>query len=97
MNQLEQAAAEIFKPLEQLTVSEWAEKHIYLPKEVTPYAGYFKPGFNSYLTEPLNQFGNKKTDKLTICFASQTGKTTLMHLGLLYTVCLLYTSDAADE
>ena len=88
MNQLEKAAAEIFKAPNNLTVAEWAEKNIYLPKEVTPYAGYFKPGFNRYLTEPLNQFGNKKTDKLTICFASQTGKTTLMHIGLLYTVAV---------
>ena len=86
MNPLQQAAIELFKPAESLTVSEWCEKHIYLPKEVTPYAGYFRSGFNRYLVEPLNRFGDRKTDRLTVCFASQTGKTTLMHLGLLYTV-----------
>ena len=86
MNLLDQAAIEIFKPKENLKVSDWAAKHIFLPKEVTPYPGYFKPGFNRYLCEPLDQFGNKQTDRLTICFASQTGKTTLMHIGLLWLV-----------
>ena len=75
MNKLDQAAIDIFRPAEPLSVSEWAAKHIYLPKEVTPYAGYFKPGFNRYITEPLDRFGDKHTDRLTICFASQTGKT----------------------
>ena len=88
MNQLESAAIDIFKPAPKMTVAEWCEKHIYLPKEVTPYAGYFRSGFNRYLQEPLNEFGNKATDRLTVCFASQTGKTTLMHLGLLYTVTM---------
>jgi phage terminase large subunit GpA-like protein len=86
MNSLEATASNIFAPKENQTVSEWAEKHIYIPKEVSPYAGYFKAGFNQYLIEPLNQFGNKRTDRLTVCFASQTGKTTLMHIGLLYVV-----------
>lgn len=88
MNKLDQAAIDIFRPAEPLSVSEWAAKHIYLPKEVTPYAGYFKPGFNRYITEPLDRFGDKHTDRLTICFASQTGKTTLMHIGLLYTIAV---------
>lgn len=82
---IEQALA-VFTPAEQQTVTEWAEKNVYIPKEVSPYAGYFRSGFNKYLNEPLDQFGNKKTDKLTICFASQTGKTTLMHIGLLYVI-----------
>lgn len=86
MNQCEKTIAEIFAPAEKLSVAEWCEKHIYLPKEVTPYAGYFRSGFNRYLVEPLNRFGDRTTDRLTVCFASQTGKTTLMHLGLLYTV-----------
>lgn len=86
MNPLEKTALSIFAPEENLTVSEWAEKHVYIPKEVSPYAGYFRTGFNKYLNEPLNQFGNKTTDRLTVCFASQTGKTTLMHIGLLYVI-----------
>lgn len=86
MAKLINEALGVFSPKQKETVSEWAEKHIYIPKEVTPYAGYFRPGFNKYLTEPLDQFGNKQTNKLTVCFASQTGKTTLMHIGLLYVV-----------
>ena len=86
MNKLAESACKIFAPTPKLSVAEWAERHVYLPKEVTPYAGYFRAGFNKYLVEPLNQFGNKQTDRLTICFASQTGKTTLMHIGLLYVV-----------
>lgn len=86
MNHCEKTAAKIFAPAENLSVADWCEKHIYLPKEVTPYTGYFKSGFNRYLCEPLNRFGDRATDRLTICFASQTGKTTLMHLGLLYTI-----------
>lgn len=86
MSKLLETALDVFKPTEKISVTEWAEKHIYIPKEVSPYAGYFRAGFNQYLNEPLDQFGNKHTDRLTICFASQTGKTTLMHIGLLYTI-----------
>ena len=86
MSVLKKSALEVLRPPEKLSVTEWAEKHIYIPKEVSPYAGYFRAGFNQYLNEPLNQFGNKQTNRLTICFASQTGKTTLMHVGLLYVV-----------
>lgn len=85
-SQLSKSAQSIFAPTEKQTVTEWAERHIYIPKEVSPYAGYFRAGFNKYLNEPLNQFGNKRTDRLTVCFASQTGKTTLMHIGLLYVI-----------
>jgi len=83
---LTETALNVFRPKENESVTDWAQKHIYIPKEVSPYAGYFKAGFNKYLNEPLNQFGNKRTDRLTICFASQTGKTTLMHIGLLYVI-----------
>ena len=86
MSALIDHALSVFQPSENESVTDWAEKNIYIPKEVSPYAGYFKAGFNKYICEPLNQFGNKQTDKLTICFASQTGKTTLMHIGLLYVV-----------
>ena len=86
MSALIDEALAVFQPKADETVVEWAEKNIYIPKEVSPYAGYFRAGFNRYLNEPLNQFGNKATDRLTICFASQTGKTTLMHIGLLYVV-----------
>ena len=86
MSVLKKSALDVLRPPEKLSVTEWAEKHIYIPKEVSPYAGYFRAGFNKYLNEPLNQFGNKRTNRLTICFASQTGKTTLMHIGLLYVV-----------
>jgi phage terminase large subunit GpA-like protein len=86
MNKLNQFACEVFAPPESMSVAEWAEKFVYIPKEVTPYAGYFRAGFNRYLVEPLNQFGEKRTNRLTICFASQTGKTTLMHIGLIYVV-----------
>jgi len=86
MSALLDHALSVFQPTENQSVTDWAEKNIYIPKEVSPYAGYFKAGFNKYICEPLDQFGNKQTDKLTICFASQTGKTTLMHIGLLYVV-----------
>ena len=86
MSALLDHALSVFQPTENESVTDWAEKNIYIPKEVSPYAGYFKAGFNKYISEPLNHFGNKQTDKLTICFASQTGKTTLMHIGLLYVV-----------
>ena len=70
MSVLKKSAIEVLRPPEKLSVTEWAEKHIYIPKEVSPYAGYFRAGFNQYLNEPLNQFGNKSTNRLTICFAS---------------------------
>ena len=86
MTALIDEAVAVFQPSKDESVVQWAEKNIYIPKEVSPYAGYFRAGFNRYLNEPLNEFGNKRTNKLTVCFASQTGKTTLMHIGLLYVV-----------
>ena len=86
MNTILDSVGKIFAPDLDESVCDWAERNIYLPSQITPFAGFFKSTLNPYLIEPLNNFQNKQINKQTFCFASQTGKSTLMHIALLYSI-----------
>ena len=86
MNALSQTALEIFEPKIEESVVDWAEKNIYLPSQISPFAGFFDSRLSPYLIEPLNNFADKQINKMAFCFASQTGKSSLMHCALLYLI-----------
>ena len=86
MDNLKKAAFDIFEPKICEDVVSWAEKNVYIPNQVSPFAGYFDRKINPYLIEPLNNFQNGKIQKQVFVFASQTGKSTLMHIALLYLI-----------
>jgi hypothetical protein len=86
MDSLSKTALDIFTPKIDEDVVTWSERNVYLPSQISPFAGYFDRNLNPYLIEPLNNFADSSIDKMTFCFASQTGKSTLMHIALLYLI-----------
>lgn len=79
-------AFSFFEPKENLTPTEWNAKYSYISSEVSSYSGYFNPKLNKYLCEPLDSFDNRKINELIISFGSQTGKSFLLSMGMMYLI-----------
>ena len=72
----------VLKGKEQLTVSEWAERHRIV---TTGHAqGLWKNETTPYLVEPMNAFNDPWVRHIILCFAPQTGKTSVAINCLLY-------------
>ena len=66
-----------FKPPENLTVSEWADKYRRLSPETSAEAGPWRTSRTPYLEEPLRAFTDPKIHKICMVAASQVGKSEL--------------------
>lgn len=63
-----------FKPPEELTVAEWADKHRRLSPETSAEAGPWRTSRTPYLREPMEAFTDPKVRKIVMVAASQVGK-----------------------
>ena len=77
----------IFKPTPRQTVVEWAEAEAYLSERVTEQAGKFSTRSRPYVREILDNFADPKVRKVSLCWGSQTAKTTSIYIGLGWVVC----------
>lgn len=66
-----------FKPPEDLTVAEWADKHRRLSPENSAEAGPWRTSRTPYLKEPMEAFTDPKVRKIVMVAASQVGKSEL--------------------
>lgn len=66
-----------FKPPEDLTVSEWADKYRRLSPENSAEAGPWRTARTPYLKEPMDAFTDPKVRKIVMVAASQVGKSEL--------------------
>ena len=66
-----------FRPPENLTVAEWADKYRRLSPESSAEAGQWKTKRTPYLKEPMESFNDPKVKKIVMVAASQVGKTEL--------------------
>lgn len=66
-----------FKPPEELTVAEWADKHRRLSPENSAEAGPWRTSRTPYLREPMEAFTDPKVQRIVMVAASQVGKTEL--------------------
>lgn len=66
-----------FKPPEELTVAEWADRHRRLSPETSAEAGPWRTARTPYLREPMEAFTDPKIHKITMVAASQVGKSEL--------------------
>lgn len=64
-----------FKPQEQLTVTEWADKYRRLSAENSAEPGRWKTNRTPYLKEIMDAFTDPKVHHLVITASSQVGKT----------------------
>ncbi len=66
-----------FKPPENLTVNEWADKYRRLSPENSAEAGPWRTKRTPYLAEPMKAFTDPKVRKIVMVAASQVGKSEL--------------------
>lgn len=70
-------AIQNFKPPEELTVSEWADRNRRLSPETSAEAGPWRTSRTPYLKEPMDAFTDPKVRKIVMVAASQVGKSEL--------------------
>lgn len=71
------SAVRNFKPPEDLTVAEWADRHRRLSPENSAEAGPWRTSRTPYLREPMEAFTDPKVRKIVMVAASQVGKSEL--------------------
>lgn len=76
--------ARSFAPPPRLSVSEWADTYITMPKGTSAFPGRWQTSRTPYLREPLDCMSDPAVDGVVAMFASQTGKTMIPILSTLY-------------
>ena len=66
-----------FKPPEDLTVAEWADRHRRLSPENSAESCPWRTSRTPYLREPMEAFTDPKIRKIVMVAASQVGKSEL--------------------
>lgn len=64
-----------FRPPEDLTVSEWADRYRRLSPESSAEAGPWRTSRTPYLKEPMDAFTDDRVRRIVMVAASQVGKT----------------------
>lgn len=82
---------DLLEPPSEESVVEWCENNVIVPTGAMP--GRLSLRMTPYLREPLERFGDKRTRYITLCYGSQSAKSTLLILGMLYRVA----KDAQDS
>lgn len=80
MRSVDRSAAKAFsnyKPPEDLTVSQWAEKFRILSRESSAEAGPWRNARTPYLIGPMDAFTDPAVSTITVVAASQVGKSEL--------------------
>lgn len=77
--------AKLLTPPKVESVVEWAENNVEVPTGAI--RGRLNMRMTPYGREILDRFGQRETKSITLCFASQSAKTTLTILGMLYRLC----------
>ncbi len=75
-----------FKPTQRLSVVEWAEKNLALSERITEQAGKYSTRSYPYVREILENFTNPKVKQISLCWGSQTAKTTTIYVGVGHSV-----------
>ena len=75
-----------YKPPENLSVSEWAERYRVLSRETSAEAGLWSNRRTPYLVEPMNAFKDPKLSHIIMAASSQVGKTEFMLNCLAYSM-----------
>lgn len=77
-------AAEVIKPTEELTVSEWAERHRRLTGKESANAGRWRNDRTPYLREIMDAMGAGEVDEVVLMCCAQAGKSESVRNALAY-------------
>lgn len=75
---------DLWRPAREITVDRWAEERIVLPTGAAP--GPISFDVNPYLREPLRCLTRDDVAELVLCFSTQVGKSTFLHVALLHSI-----------
>ena len=75
LNRSVKKAVSNFKPPEQLTVSEWADKYRRLSVENSSEPGRWKTSRTPYLKDIMDAFTDPNVHRIAVAASSQVGKT----------------------
>lgn len=75
-------AAQLFAPRELKPPVEWAAQNCLLRDNVSELPGSLR--LFQYAHEPVNSLVNPRVQKVTLCWGSQSSKTTSMYAGVAY-------------
>lgn len=78
---LERSLRDVFAPVDNREVWQWAEDEIVLTRRQTETPGPYSTLLTPYIKEPLNCFSDPHVTDMCLCFGSQTSKTTAMMIG----------------
>ena len=79
-----EALISILEPRATGDVWRWLEENTYLDEKETANPGQYSTKLTPYLREPFNCFGDRTITDLTLCFGTQTGKSSVLRGGLAY-------------
>lgn len=79
-------ALQVLKPPEELTVSEWAEKHRQLDEKSSAIPGGWKNSTTPYLVGIMDEFSNFDTEEIIFVKPTQVGGTEAMQNMLGYII-----------
>lgn len=74
----------VFRPREKLTVSQWAEKYRFVVKGPAP--GLWRNDYTPHLIEPMDAWNLPWVRHIILCFAPQSGKTSVAINCMLYSI-----------
>lgn len=101
INELTKFAINTLKPFEQKSVVDWAETNVVLSERITEQAGLYSTSSYPYVREILENFADPNVKQISLCWGSQTSKTTTIYVGVGYTVdqkpspvLMVYPTDA---
>lgn len=88
LNKTIKKSIQLFKPPEDISVSEWADKYRRLSAENSAEAGKWKTSRTKYLKEIMDAFTDAKVNHLVVVAASQVGKTEMLLNMLGYVIAI---------
>jgi phage terminase large subunit GpA-like protein len=73
---------QLYRPTPKQTVVEWAESNLKLTQRQTEHPGPFTTSIRPYTREPMECWKDSSVSECTLCWGSQTAKTTTLMAGL---------------
>jgi phage terminase large subunit GpA-like protein len=77
---------QLYRPTPRQTVVEWAEANLRLTSRQTEHPGPFSTSVRPYTREPLECWKDPSVSEMTLCWGSQTSKTTTLMAGLAWLI-----------
>lgn len=75
---------DVFAPIDTREVWQWAEDEIVLSRRQTETPGPYSTLLTPYVREPLAAFSDPRVSDMTLCFGTQTAKSTVVLIGMAW-------------